>query len=90
MSSPPRIVGFGVESAGIDGVSVWGMFNRARADESLAQDASTDHDPLFRIRRSLDGATPAQRAGASSPARASLDRHSWRRHCRDLFKIPTP
>src|SRR2546425_3637207 len=41
-----RIVGFGVESAGIDGVSVCRMSNRARADESLPRHASTDHDPL--------------------------------------------
>jgi putative transposase len=48
-----RIVGFGVESAGIDGVSVCRMFNRARADQSLPRHASTDHDPLFRFHRWL-------------------------------------
>ena len=48
-----RIVGFGVESAGIDGISVCGMFNRARAGQSLPRHASTDHDPLFRFHRWL-------------------------------------
>ncbi len=48
-----RIVGFGVESAGVDGVSVCRMFNRARADQSLPRHASTDHDPLFRFHRWL-------------------------------------
>ena len=48
-----RIVGFGVESACIDGVSVCRMFNRARAGQSLPKHASTDHDPLFRLHRWL-------------------------------------
>ena len=48
-----RIVGFGVESACIDGVSVCRMFNRARARQSLPKHASTDHDPLFRFHRWL-------------------------------------
>ena len=42
----------------------------------------------YRVHRSLDGTTPAQRAGASSPARASLDRHTWQQHCRGLFQTP--
>jgi transposase InsO family protein len=150
-----RIVGFGVESAGIDGVSVCRMFNRASAGQRLPKRASTDHDPLFRfhrwlanlcvfeiekiksvpyapashpfverligtirreyldrvffwnavdlarklgefrdyynahrVHRSLGGTTPAQRAGASSPALALLNRHAWRQHCRGLFQIP--
>ena len=48
-----RIVGFGVESACIDGVSVCRMFNRASARQSLPKHASTDHDPLFRFHRWL-------------------------------------
>ena len=150
-----RIVGFGVESACIDGVSVCRMFNRASARQSLPKHASTDHDQLFRfhrwlanlrvleieeiksvpqapishpfvvrligtirreyldrvffwnavdlarklrefrdsynadrVHRSLDGTTPAQRAGAFSPAPASLDRYAWRQHCRALFETP--
>jgi putative transposase len=150
-----RIVGFGVERAHIDGVSVCRMFNCASAGQRLPKHASTDHDPLFRfhrwlanlrvieieeiksvpyapvshpfverligtirreyldraffwnamdlarklgefrdyynahrVHRSLDGATPAQRAGASIPAPASLDHHAWRQHCRALFQTP--
>jgi putative transposase len=48
-----RIVGFGVESTCIDGVSVCRMFNRASAGQSLPKHASTDHDPLFRFHRWL-------------------------------------
>jgi len=150
-----RLVGFGVERANIDGVSVCRMFNRAIAGQRLPKRVSTDHDPLFgfhrwlanlrvlaideiksvpyapvshpfierligtvrreyldhlffwsaidltrkldafadyynmhRVHRSLDGATPAQRAGASLPAPASLGRHAWRQHCRGLFQTP--
>ena len=150
-----RLVGFGVERANIDGVSVCRMFNRAIAGQRLPKRVSTAHDPLFgfhrwlanlrvlaideiksvpyapvshpfierligtvrreyldhlffwsaidltrkldafadyynmhRVHRSLDGATPAQRAGASLPAPASLGRHAWRQHCRGLFQTP--
>jgi transposase InsO family protein len=48
-----RIVGFGVERAPIDGVSVCRMFNRAIAGERLPKHLSTDHDPLFRFHRWL-------------------------------------
>jgi putative transposase len=48
-----RIVGFGVERASIDGVSVCRMFNRAIAGERLPKHLSTDHDPLFRFHRWL-------------------------------------
>jgi putative transposase len=47
-----------------------------------------DYYNEHRVHRSLDGATPAQRAGASSPAYASLDHHAWRQHCRGLFQTP--
>ena len=33
-----------------------------------------------RVHRSLDGTTPAQRAGASTPAPALLDCHAWLQH----------
>jgi putative transposase len=46
-----RIVGFGVESANIDGVSVCRMFNHAIAGWPLPKHVSTDHDPLFRFHR---------------------------------------
>src|ERR1700720_4371967 len=42
----------------------------------------------YRVHRSLGGTTPAQCAGASSAAAASLDRHAWRQHCRGLFQTP--
>jgi len=150
-----RLIGFGVERANIDGISVCRMFNPAVAGQSLPTYVSTDHDPLFRfhrwlanlrvleieeikslpyvpvshpfverligtirreyldqiffwngadlmrklaefrdyynthrVHRSLEGATPAQRAGESSPAPAALDRYAWKQHCRGLFRIP--
>ena len=42
-----RFVGFGVERAYIDGVSVCRMFNHAIAGQPLPKHVSTDHDPLF-------------------------------------------
>jgi transposase InsO family protein len=48
-----RIVGFGVESDCLDGVSVCRMFNRASARQRLPRHASTDNDPLFRFHRWL-------------------------------------
>jgi putative transposase len=48
-----RIIGFGVESADIDGVSACRMFNRAVAGQRLPKHVITDHDPLFRFHRWL-------------------------------------
>ena len=48
-----RLIGFGVERANIDGVSVCRMFNRAIAGQRLPKHVSTDHDPLFRFHRWL-------------------------------------
>jgi len=48
-----RIIGFGIEPANIDGVSVCRMFNHAIADQRLPKHLSTDHDPLFRFHRWL-------------------------------------
>ena len=42
----------------------------------------------YRVHRSLDGITPTKRAGAPSPAPATLDRYAWRQHCRGLFQTP--
>jgi len=42
-----RLVGFGVEPADIDGVSVCRMFNHATAGQPNPQRLRTDHDPLF-------------------------------------------
>jgi len=41
-----------------------------------------------RVHRALAGSTPAQRAGAPSPATAALDHYAWRQHCRGLFHTP--
>ena len=41
-----RLIGFGVEPAPIDGVSVCRMFNRAIPGQRLPKRVSTDHDPL--------------------------------------------
>ena len=46
-----RIVGFGVEAAHIDGISVCRMFNQARRGQHLPKRLSTDDDPLFRFHR---------------------------------------
>ena len=51
-------------------------------------DEFRDYYNAHRVHRSLDGTTPAQRAGASSPALAVLNRHSWQQHCRGLFQTP--
>ena len=48
-----RLVGFGVERANINGVSVCRMFNHAVAGQPLPKHLSTDHDPLFRFHRWL-------------------------------------
>jgi putative transposase len=48
-----RIIGFGVEPAWIDGVSVCRMFNCATAGQTKSRRLSTDHDPLFRFHRWL-------------------------------------
>ena len=141
-----RLVGFGVERAHVDGISVCRMFSHAIAGQPLPKRVSTDHDPLLRfhrwlanlrvlefeqiksvpyvltshpfierligtirreyldrvffwngvdltrklaafrdyynehrVHRSLDGTTPAHRAGVSSPARAALDQYAWQR-----------
>ena len=46
-----RIVGFGVEPAHIDGISVCRMFNQAHCGQPLPKRLSSDHDPLFRFHR---------------------------------------
>ena len=48
-----RLVGFGVERASIDGVSVCRMFNHAIGRQPLPKRVSADHDPLFRFHRWL-------------------------------------
>jgi transposase InsO family protein len=48
-----RLVGFDVERASIDGVSVCRMLNHAIAGQVLPKHVSTDHDRLFRFHRWL-------------------------------------
>lgn len=47
-----------------------------------------DYYNAHRVHRSLGGTTPAQYAGASSAAPASIDHYAWRQHCRGLFQTP--
>ena len=42
-----RIIGFGVECAEINGVSVCRMFNHAIRRAGLPKNLSSNHDPLF-------------------------------------------
>jgi putative transposase len=44
----------------------------------------------YRVHRSLDGTTPAQRAGVPSPLPAQLASYEWSQHCRGLFQTPMP
>src|SRR5437667_8886659 len=48
-----RIIGFGIERANVNGISVCRMFNHAVAGKPLPRHLSTDHDPLFRFHRWL-------------------------------------
>ena len=48
-----RIIGFGIASTSIDGMSVCRMFNCATAGQPKPKYLNTDHDPLFRFHRWL-------------------------------------
>ena len=48
-----RVIGFGIERARVDGISVCRMFNHTVAERPLPKHLSTDHDPLFRFHRWL-------------------------------------
>ena len=41
-----------------------------------------------RVHRSLNGTTPANRAGNASSAKANLVHYAWVRHCNGLFETP--
>ena len=47
-----------------------------------------DYYNTQRVHRSLEGTTPAQHAGAPSPALATLTCYAWKSHCRGLFQLP--
>ena len=44
----------------------------------------------YRVHRSLDGVTPALRAGAPSATAAKRGSYAWKMHCRSLFQTPIP
>ena len=48
-----RIIGFGIEPASIDGISVCRMFSYAISGQPPPKHLPTDHDPLFRFHRWL-------------------------------------
>jgi len=75
-----------------------GTIRREHLDQTLFWNAADllrkldefrDYYNAHRVHRALDGTTPAQGAGASSPVPASLDHQAWRQHCRGLFQTPT-
>jgi putative transposase len=46
-----RIIGFGVQAAGVDGPALCWMFNQAISGKGLPGRLSFDHDPLFEFQR---------------------------------------
>ena len=71
----------------LDHVFFWSAIDLTRK-----LDAFRDYYNAHRVHRSLDGTTPARRAGASFPsrARAALRHYAWEEHCRGLFETPIP
>ncbi|MGH8508133.1 MAG: integrase core domain-containing protein [Gammaproteobacteria bacterium] len=53
------------------------MFFWNAVDLAQKLDEFRNYYNAHRVHRSLDGSTPAQRAGASSPAKAALDQCAW-------------
>ncbi len=64
-------------------VFFWNAFDLARKLTKFQ-----DYYNKYRVHRSLDGTTPAQRGGESSPALISLHLYAWRQHCGGLFQTP--
>jgi transposase InsO family protein len=67
----------------LDRVFFWNTVDLTRKLEAFRNYYNT-----CRVHRSLDGTTPAHRAGASAPPNAPLDQYAWRQHCGGLFQIP--
>ena len=67
----------------LDRVFIWNCVNLTRK-----LGAFRDYYNEFRVHRSLDGTTPTQRTGGSSPPPISLDHHAWRQYCGGLFQAP--
>jgi transposase InsO family protein len=68
------------------------MFFWNAIDLTRKLDAFADYYNTHRVHRSLNGTTPARRAGASSSprARAALRQYVWEGHCNGLFYTPIP
>lgn len=69
----------------LDRVFFWNAVDLARK----LDDFQTYYN-AYRVHRSLDGVTPALRAGAPSSTAAELDSYVWKWHCRSLFQTPIP
>src|SRR5258708_569183 len=69
----------------LDQLVFWNSLDLTRKLEAFR-----DYYNASRVHRSLDGNTPAQRAGASSAAPAALTHYAWQQHCHGLFQIPVP
>jgi putative transposase len=67
----------------LDRVFFWNVIDLTRK-----LDEFKDYYNGHRVHRSLDGTTPARRAGATSLAPAALNHYAWRQHCRGLFQTP--
>src|ERR1700693_1916384 len=66
----------------LDRVFFWNSVDLVRKLDEFAA-----YYNAVRVHRSLDAATPASRAGASSVVSAALDRYAWRQHCRGIFEL---
>jgi len=67
----------------LDRVFFWNTVDLARKLNEFR-----DYYNESRVHRSLDGAIPADRAGALSSARATLNHYTWWQHCQGLFQTP--
>jgi len=67
----------------LDRLFFWNAVDLTRKLETFR-----DYYNEFRVHRSLDGTTPAQRAGAALPRPAALNTYTWRQHCQGLFQTP--
>ncbi len=67
----------------LDGVLFWNAVDLERKLETFR-----DYYNGHRVHHAIAGLTPAQRAGALSPAPAALDHYGWQQHCRGLLELP--
>ena len=67
----------------LDRIFFWNAVDLARKLGEFA-----DYYNANRVHRSLDGATPAQRAGAPFPTPTMFNNYAWQQHCRALFQTP--